>query len=356
MVSYNNPLVNDFNVNNLVFSLNELLNSQGSQSEINQLINQLGKTLNENSSSRTHKKEIIKLVDKKFIHVQKELKEKAGLIPHRDIICSKSQGKLDPQGQFACAVICQKALVHYLSEKPINNKHDVYSILKEGIAEYKSLGFKEKLFFEDSFGQVNANSSLKLVPLTPEHYTEDEGYLELMRTDPINIPMEGVVEGGFSQVLEALNTTAASHDQQAGGVLTCNGETIVVFFPEKDKPQLFDSHGRRYLGEDKGASLRKFDSIEQLDNYLKTIFKNPKDRFIMVVIGKEELSESSTSSSSSLPELKPAPDTDSLQEESDLFEEDIDFEHINIPPGVNIFPQITAIQNKFYRLFGWSKP
>ncbi len=291
-LSKTNWLSHNTQFNEAVTSLNTYLNSHktnADESRLNELIGQVAESIIDSQVSPAHRDEAVRLIDKEFGAVKDELRKRVGILTEGDIVCWFSQGKLDENyGTNACAVICHQAVSHLLSGKDINSKDMMHKLLSDGIKTYKENEFHGKVVFEDVVNKLNTDSPVKLEAIAPEHIEGmDEGILQMMKETPLEFPLQGTVGNDLNNMVHVLDETAQKHNQKLCGVLTCNGETVVVYFPEPGKPAMFDSHGRNYMGVDRGASLLKFDSIDGLQTHLNEVFKKPDEPFNLLLIGKK---------------------------------------------------------------------
>ncbi|MFA6916887.1 MAG: hypothetical protein WC222_10860 [Parachlamydiales bacterium] len=236
MTDINRSILNNIQINVLAADLNRLLESNGPQNEINSIVEKLSQIIISNTASIDEKNAVIKLIDKRFSHIRLELKEK--IIPSsKDIVCENSQGKIDAvYGKNACAVICQKALIHYFSGRPISSEEDMNNIMRNGIEDYKSRGFEGTIFFDDVISN-NGQDNSSLIALQPDNYDGfEDWYIDMMKQDPLHNQLPGVVKEGFHKQLTTLDKVATTQNQKAAGVITCNAETIAVFFLKRESP------------------------------------------------------------------------------------------------------------------------
>lgn len=227
--------------------------------------------------------------------VQVNLRKGLHLIKNEgDIVCRDSQGKFGPEGRAACGCICLHAVEHLLSGQSIRSEEEVYKIIDKGIETYRELQSDERSLFRadegDSDMTVFSEVLLKLIekgvvkdmkPVVPD--MKGIKQINFYKDNPA-IGISGQTAKDFPAVLDSL--AHLSSDHQACAVLTCNGETVVISYPEPGKPTLFDSHGRKYEGMDKGASVLKFDSNRELASHLSEVLFSKTEVFeVQFVVG-----------------------------------------------------------------------
>lgn len=238
-------------------------------------------------------------------NVQKILRINLGLLKEGDIVCEKSQGNFisdDPRkGENACACICLVASRTFLNKSLPKTENEMYNVMGQGIKYYEDKKLEGKVFFEELLESSDISPDAKIViPVEYAHMRGiDQEFLDEMNKTPTLYPLEGEVRD-FTPILKVLDQTASKVDQKACGVITSNGETIVVGFTSPGKPVLFDSHGTKYKGVDKGASLRHFDSIVDMQDYMKSKFKSG-GAFTMVILQNDSASKAPITTSASKP-------------------------------------------------------
>lgn len=214
-----------------------------------------------------------------------------------DIVCKKSQGRRDPiYGPKACSSICYQAALHFLEKKTLSSQKDLYAVIDKGIKDCEDNDIKDYQDFPIVLERCNQKRRESLQPELVCIYPDMEG-MDLSETEIENMlsvsdnPKENALgceltKGCVSKYMEMLKKETAKRAGDAAGILTMtNGETVAVFFNSEGHAFLFDSHGRKYNGEDKGASLRKFASIESLEDYLIKVFgKGPYAQFNLHVV------------------------------------------------------------------------
>ncbi len=167
-----------------------------------------------------------------------DLREEIGLLDEEDTVCDFSQGRMG--GKLACASICGQAILHLADEQPIDSQSIMHKIMKVGITKHGAA--KEVNFDTVVMPRLEDNFKIEVVA---------ENYLEK------------ALEKGAYCVLTY---------QKAGG-----NETVLVHFDKEKKPVLFNSHGSQYKGAARGASNRKFESLDKLKAHLESIYgKNPQ--------------------------------------------------------------------------------
>lgn len=208
----------------------------------------------------------------------------------RDLICERSQMSYE-SGYKARMAIAVVAANHFLDGRGIASESEMCGVIEVGIGVYSSYKVSFEQTLEDLFVGVNKERQLQksspLEVVIPVH-TEgmDEGHLALMKETPFDIPFVGNVSDGFSPLLKLLDETAISRRQQLCGIITCQGEAVVVFFNKPGVPYLFDAQGRTQNNESRGAALLKFDDVESLEKYLrKTLFRGVAPHFTMIMVG-----------------------------------------------------------------------
>ncbi len=303
ILSGNNPLVNNFDLLGNIIEVNSHDSSYYTQNELNVRIGKIANQIKKGTNKPDFRDEATKMI--KYEDIRNKLREKLKLLKKGDIVCDESQGQFsrkDTQGnnvtgQKACASICTVAVQMFLSENKITNQTRMYYVIKTGIDDHIKHGFKAEQFYEDVFNKTNEDRErlgidrLKIVVPDIVKDKDDEEYLEMAKKSPLKNPLRGTVGKGFSHYLDVMQNVVRKNQQPLCGVITSKGETIVAYFPVKGKPQLFDSHGRSYKRVPKGASLRQFNNIKELDDHLKTIFKadvNPDTTYNIQFIGLEQ--------------------------------------------------------------------
>lgn len=160
-----------------------------------------------------------------------KLRKKLGLLKEGDVVCDFSQGKING-GRNACASICGEAILHLASGEKIESQADMENLLMTGIEKHAS---ENTVIFSDVvFPKINESGVL-------------------------------LREEGVGEILYVLDEALK---KDAYCVITCKGQTVLVHFDEDKKPVLFDSHGSKYQDADRGASNRKFNSLEGVHAHL----------------------------------------------------------------------------------------
>lgn len=171
-----------------------------------------------------------------------------------DIIAHFSQGlypiegKPQGVGRSACTSICARAIFEILTKGKIDNPDQIYPILKEGINAHISQYPNESIPGAKPFQNA-------LEKLNPALAQKDKNEVKILKT-----------QDGLAG--------SCSFDENQFVVLTANktnedsGETILLF-RQGDKFCVFDSHGSKFEGVDRGASVRQFDSVDDLEAFLE---------------------------------------------------------------------------------------
>jgi len=221
------------------------------------------------------------------------------LIEPEDIVCDKSQGFFEG-GRAACASHCMIAVERFLFGPMIENEKEIYQVIEEGIRIHRDRGFDEESDFSDViYERIPHKRDLVIRPYQPRKKDWFISQIaKFAKTSTLNLfaaPASGNPSTDFLSRLEVINEAARSQSAKglACGVITCRGETIVVGLDDDKKPLLFDSHGRKYKGMDKGASLLKFDSMEELAMHLQeNVFKGVEEPFTMHYLIPEDWKQS----------------------------------------------------------------
>ena len=77
-------------------------------------------------------------------------------------------------------------------------------------------------------------------------------------------------------------------NQNVFGVMTCNGEVILIYKTSEGNYQVFDSHGRNYHGASRGATLLQFDTLEDVNARLQSIYPDQNQTFTFTLVGMTE--------------------------------------------------------------------
>lgn len=202
----------------------------------------------------------------------------------KTIVCKYSQGQFDKitkklgvkekllvdnnEVSQACACICMEAVKDYFTSGHLPKEDlDIYKLIYKGVKNYKSdENSSGQLFFGDVLDKLPTKEKDNILLLNlpvPEGLGEQTEFTypadSLLPT--LNFIQEKVYQSPLKHC--AIITTQS---------LKGSNPTLVVMFDEDKKPVLFNSHGSSFQGEPKGATLRKFDDMEKLHEYLKKEF------------------------------------------------------------------------------------
>lgn len=212
-----------------------------------------------------------------------------------DIVCECSQGRTteirnalgitnpdkDSKGSHACAVICFHAMQCFMEKGLPKNVKEIYEVIDQGVNIYTQKGYHGDLFFDDVLTVLAKELPEQLEDFVPQIEGMDSVGLGFI---------SGGVDAHMDPVFAALQEKAKQTDGKTCGVLTAGGETLVIMFDENQKPALFNSHGASYGGQELGASLRKFEDMQGLANYIKAkVFKNKDGAFDLKILSKKTI-------------------------------------------------------------------
>ncbi len=219
----------------------------------------------------------------------------------QDIICKYSQGQFDKiakklgikekhlfdnnEVSQACSCICMEAVKDYLSSGHLpKNELDIYRLIFKGVENYKSdENTSGQLFFGDVLAKLPAKDKDNIISLklpVPDGFDELEGQTELSYPATSLLSTLNFIQDrvGYNKS-SSLNECAVITTQSSKGT----NPTLVVMFDEERKPVLFNSHGSSFQGEPRGASLRKFQDMEKLNDYLhEEFFKGEEDEMFQI--------------------------------------------------------------------------
>ena len=219
----------------------------------------------------------------KFIEQKKKGK---ALLPPIGIVCRKWLLHFE-DGHKATLSIGIAAVQFFLDMIPVSTEEDIYVIIEQGIKIGKDLHGGHQ--FGDIIEIINteralAGKSMLEAVLPEKSELLDEAFLNLMKETPYEFPFVGLVKDGFENLLNMLDGMAKEHSQQVCGVITCNNQTIVVYFPKPGQPFLFDPQGRTLQGNLQGASLMRYQNVPLLAAHLQqNLFK--KGHFALIMLG-----------------------------------------------------------------------
>jgi len=253
-------------------------------------------------------------------------------LPENSLFCEQSQGLRDETyGTKACTSICYHAALHILKGKPLTTQDMMYDLLDNGIKDYKTNHLDGYQHFSDVANRYNqTQEKWILVDIIPEDVSflgpvppeQDSGPMQKtlngilkqkknvvdvmpeLPEDPkaevnsgdaqqlLEFPEEFrdvasyqleqnsdsdlLMESGFKAHLNALYQETQNREQRVCSIVTCKKLTIVVFFDSDGKPWVFDSHSRSREDKPTGASLQKFESIQDVDQYLTDYLSSKK--------------------------------------------------------------------------------
>ncbi len=213
--------------------------------------------------------------------------------PFLDVVSNYSQGNMPedydgPSGKKACAAICCEAMKAFASEKPLAKQEEIVNLMKDGIAAHHNLFKKDEYrFLGDVLGKLGVDEmGLEPYTLDSNPLENDESVVEARIASPLQIPY-----GGKQPQLSKLLKAARAENENLCVGITCNEETLLVMIPaDENRPmKIFDSHGRPYQGEDKGASLLAFDKIDSLSDHLtQNVFKRDQLDFSALILRKKD--------------------------------------------------------------------
>lgn len=188
-----------------------------------------------------------------------------------DLVCLYSQGRIDEKGQAACALIAARGALHVLKGNAFKTEDDIYRVIEQGIDTYK----EKNLVGNQTVADALRDTSSELTPIFPEGLQEiDDALVEYFKENPIDYTYQSLVSEGFSAPLEFINgenRVALLNVQKytdVRGQLVDSTEVKFVFERERTF-YLFDSHGKPYQDYDAGASVLKFDTLEECDRHLQ---------------------------------------------------------------------------------------
>lgn len=227
-------------------------------------------------------------------YMQTLFRQKLNLVDKRDVVCELSQGRLDEKyGVNACAMICLTAATHFLSEKeeqqPLKTQSQIYGLIYKGIDRYKNNDCDGKIEFTEALEKAKKSEPAlsKLQFITPTHIEGfDSEMLQIL--GEMNLPLDGELNTHLKPMLDALSSISDERKQKACGILTCNGETITIAFDSSNRPQLFDSHGRKYRDMDKGASLLQFNNCNDLAEHMRNNLFKTNAPFQFIILGNAQ--------------------------------------------------------------------
>jgi len=240
--------------------------------------------------------------DKETVRLKLVAREKG------DVVCELSQGRVDEEkGRAACAFITLAGVDQALSGKDFHTEKEVYDTMGRGIMLYGDRSGHQPV--DQAVRLLNRSKSedeQKIVAYIPDEFEEKIGLnenqlavLPLNREDPLDFPFQHPVSEGFKDILNILREETEGHPAQKVGVVNASyeekpteGEVKFVYFKE-GAFYLFDSHGKPYEGESKGASVLRFDSLEECHEKLSADFmKEGYDQFSFWFLKHEEPSAS----------------------------------------------------------------
>lgn len=229
-----NPILQNATLFDLLESYNENASSD--------VLRQIKDAIGNKAYKPAHRDEVISAI--KNPDIRKALRQEMGLLKKGDVVCPFSQGNIEGvppnAGINACGTICRKAIEHLTLGKAIDSEETMRTLILEGIKTHGH-GAPAKMFDEE----VMLESPLKVTP----YFDVEQG-------------MKGALDYASGAGAYLALTFATS----------LQNETLLVYYPEKGKPVLFDSHGKEYLGVSKGASLRQFENNEALLAHFQTSY------------------------------------------------------------------------------------
>lgn len=219
--------------------------------------------------------------------LRRQMRQVLGLLKEGDLVCDYSQGNPDrfQKGREACSCICGEAVQHFLSGQTVRSEREMYALMQRGIDSYNRYHFSGIVEFDDTLNRMNAELAQQHRPplerFIPERVSfMDPELVSLLKEMP-ELPLQGEMGKHIGQALDDLDRSS-KEGRKICGVLTCNGETVVVMFPKPGQPILFDSHGRKYMEIPKGASVLQFNSTANLAKHLQSLFK--QNNFSLVLL------------------------------------------------------------------------
>ena len=222
-----------------------------------------------------HKAEVVQLLQN--LRARHELSLALGLLKEGDVTSFFSQGivhELDRElregeGQFACSSICAEAILHLSQGNTITTDQELEAVIIAGVKKRNAYGLRnEPVPFPQVMGKVNEQGAVLdfvVVDNVDQYDTE-------RKENPVIYPYQGVFPQGKQSSLDKVLHGLRGAGRNKYAVLTTNNESLLVYFNDKGKPVLFDSHGKPYMGMDKGASIRQFESIGDLVNHLNNAY------------------------------------------------------------------------------------
>lgn len=232
---------------------------------------------------------------------------KAAKMLPQDVVCEFSQGRIgdirkklnieadkdddDNLTSQACTYISMEAVKSIFSKGLPKNEVDIYTLINEGAIKY----LKHK---KDN---SNPQEYFKNVYELPENKKDKEYLISALNlptpkafgagsfedatefTYPVNAEMNLVFADIREMVEDSANPVCA--------VLTTaninSNATVVIAFDENKRPVLFNSHGETVNGKIEGASLRRFNDLDDLSAYIKkTFYKDQDGTFQLMLLQK----------------------------------------------------------------------
>ncbi len=231
------------------------------------------------------KDEMIGLIEDK--ELQKELRIKSGILKEGDVVCRFSQGLIEEiapfgklskeDGKNACASICAEAILYMVShdKKTIETEDEMYQVMQKGVLSHKTNGFSPKaVVFSDVVAKMNIDKERLAAfapkpPKDPKSQTLDS-FAQERYEYPLMYPFQfSSFSGGHLSLVESLSDETG---KRIFGVITSGNETVMVYRNADSSYSLFDSHGKSYLGVSKGASIRRFETLEPLQKHLEGMY------------------------------------------------------------------------------------
>lgn len=230
-----------------------------------------------------HKDEVVQLLQGS--QFRQEMGEALGLINKGDVVSIYSQGKVHDiderlapeEGQNACGSICAEAIRHLHQGFGIETDEELENIIVDGVKNRKAQGLGN-----DPLPFVQVMSKYEGMSFHVVDGIDDSD--SDRKSSPNLYPYIGAFPSSGGGVLDKVLQGVEDADEAVYAVLTVKGETLMIHFNAESKPVLFDSHGKPYLGMDKGASLRQFESIGALVQHLNSCYSgNPFELNLVTV-------------------------------------------------------------------------
>lgn len=278
MLMTGNPLGADDQLLALIDNMNTSNNMQ-SLAQIGRVINSHFPIEKRTPKNKQYIDDVVNLIENE--NARNTLKIQMDVLKKGDIVSDISQGQLDEvDGPTACATICGLAIQKLAGGTGINTQADLNNLLTQGVEHHKSKQRnrtqKGPIEFTEVFKELN-DDKLNID-------TEYNDGINRESDSDLYIPYSGSIKG------DKLPNLIGGITEGKFGVITFykggNVSETVLVYRQDDKLMLLDSHGRPYFEMDKGASVRQFDSANELFAYFKSVYTRYSDTvFSMSFVG-----------------------------------------------------------------------